>query len=178
VALHRLSELTTHEGLPGRWYPEHDLDPGQSGEELERLKWASWENKRSFWPTRGGLLHAMRRAGFSIVVEDFDKVAGDEVRALSPEGWTYLHNRSMFVGIKTAGAQEAAEFDAPAHALNGSLGREAAAPAPVRAAPDDPLAALRADAANLRAEIAALRGSTSWKLTAPVRALRRLLPGG
>ena len=35
----------------------------------------------------------------------------------------------------------------------------------------------RADLAAARAEIAALRGSTSWKLTRPIRGLRRVLPG-
>jgi SAM-dependent methyltransferase len=169
VVLHDLSPLTVHEGLPGRWYPEHDLDPRRSSAELERLKWSSWENKRSFWPTRGGLLYALRRAGFGIVLEDFDKVAGSEVRALSPEGWNYLHNRSMFVGIKTQDAHEQPNFDAPAHALNGSLSRDGSTPAA-----EDPTEGLRLRIERLRAELATYEASTSWKITAPLRALRRM----
>lgn len=105
VELHHLSALTTHEGLPGRWYPEHDLDANNSKDDLEELKWASWRNKRSFWPTAGGLVQAMRTAGFSLVFQDFGNLCGNEVRELSPEGWSYRNSRSMFVGVKTSGLE-------------------------------------------------------------------------
>jgi hypothetical protein len=100
IELHNLSGLVVHEGLPGRWYPEHDLAADESRYELEQLKWASWNNKRSFWPTRGGLVHAMRAAGFPIVFQDFGNLCGDEVGGLSLEGWSYRNNRWMFVGVK------------------------------------------------------------------------------
>jgi SAM-dependent methyltransferase len=43
VGIHKLSELTMHEGLPGRWYAEHEIDAATAKDELEALKWASWE---------------------------------------------------------------------------------------------------------------------------------------
>ena len=100
VGMHSLSGLTVHEGLPGRWYPEHDLTIDQSSHELEQLKWASWRNKRSFWPTKGSLVHTMRAAGFPIVFQDFGNLCGDVLRELSPQGWSFMNNRSMFVGVK------------------------------------------------------------------------------
>jgi SAM-dependent methyltransferase len=184
VALHSLSGLTTHEGLPGRWYPEHDLDVATAKQDLEQLKWASWENRRSFWPTKGGLAHAMRTAGFSVVMEDFDQLKSGEVWQLSPDGWGYRNCRAMFVGLKLEDGPEAAPFDVPDHALDGAPRRESlvepapkmteTAPAP-EATPDEAYEALRSEAESLRAEVAALRDSTSWKLTAPLRALRRRL---
>lgn len=121
VALYKLSELTTHEGLPGRWYFEHDLEVTEASDDLEQMRWASWHNKRSFWPTKGGLLHAMRDAGFSTVMEDFDPIASGEVLHLSPEGWSYQNCRSMFVGIKAADAGERPRSEPPQHALDGTI---------------------------------------------------------
>ena len=40
-----LSDLTTNEGLTGRWFFEHNLQPGA---ELENAKWLSWTNHLSF----------------------------------------------------------------------------------------------------------------------------------
>jgi SAM-dependent methyltransferase len=136
VALYKLSELTTHEGLPGRWYSEHDLDPATGKQQLEELKWHSWENQRSFWPTKGALMQAMQDAGFSIVVEDFGLYRGGVVKELSPQGWRHRNTRGMFIGVKT------------------------------------PPSGFRDYAPNR--ELEAVYASRSWKITAPMRALRRL----
>jgi SAM-dependent methyltransferase len=101
VGIYKLSELTTHEGVPGRWFPEHDLDAGADGSQLEALKWASWENRRSFWPTKGGLIQSMRDAGFTIVAEDFNQLGDDALDLATPEGQRYGRGRSVYWGIKT-----------------------------------------------------------------------------
>ena len=100
IAIYRLSPMTEHEGMPGRWFIEHDLDAGADYDELNALKWASWENKRSFWPTKGALLAIIREAGFDMVLEDYDKMAGGELPELSPGGWSHDNARAMFVGIR------------------------------------------------------------------------------
>jgi SAM-dependent methyltransferase len=95
-----LSELTTNEDLPGRWYGEHetiDLD------ELEQLKWTSWENNRSFWLTRPGIFQALHDAGFDIVFEQVDQLAGFHGQSLlenMTSGYYATQDRGTFVGIK------------------------------------------------------------------------------
>ena len=163
-----LGPLTTHEGLPGRWYAEHDLDPRADKAQLESLKWASWENRRSFWPTKGALVRSLREAGFSVVVEDFDQLLNLSTHYLSPEGWHYQTSRAMFVGIK-AGATEMpgpAAAEAAPHRLDGSL-RSDGSPA---ATPGE-----TAETERLRQTLEAVYASTSWRATAPLRALSRLL---
>ena len=103
VGFHKLSALDMHEGLEGRWFVEHDLDPEADFTELDTLKWASWENRRSFWPTRPALLSAIREAGFDMVLEDFDPMGAKIVQHMGPGGFYQTHSRSMFVGIKLEG---------------------------------------------------------------------------
>jgi SAM-dependent methyltransferase len=102
VKTHSLSPLDVHEGLPGRWYHEHDLDPQAERDRLEQLKWASWDNRRSFWPTRVALVKSMRDAGFTTVLEDFDHLGEDPTDASTPEARRFANARSMFVGLKPA----------------------------------------------------------------------------
>ncbi|MDB5447882.1 MAG: hypothetical protein JWQ97_3199 [Phenylobacterium sp.] len=175
VAIHRLSELTSHEGLPGRWYPEHDLDPATGKKELESLKWASWENKRSFWPTKGALVRAMRDAGFAIVVEDYDQFGRDSVAHLSPDGWHYQNCRAMFVGVKTGDEAAAASFETVAHALNGAIRLPPSAPAPEQAPPPAPPPGPDPRIESLQADLDRIYASKSWKLTEPLRTLARML---
>lgn len=160
IEIHRLSELTTHEGLPGRWFGEHELDPVGGKAELEKLKWASWDNKRSFWPTKGALIHAMRQAGFSIVFEDFDQLLDNSVQQLSPEGWFYRNARAMFVGVKTDDWSPP-PADAAAHPLRGDL-------RPRLVDPEQ-----QGEIDRLKTALEAMRSSTSWRVTAPLRALAR-----
>ncbi|MGH9120518.1 MAG: class I SAM-dependent methyltransferase [Acidimicrobiales bacterium] len=65
-----LSELATHEGVVGRWYPEHA--EGQSEEEMMASRWASIGNRRSFWIEKRHLVEVLRRVGFSTVYEQHD----------------------------------------------------------------------------------------------------------
>ncbi|MGB1876436.1 MAG: hypothetical protein ACPHGY_05855, partial [Rhodospirillaceae bacterium] len=65
----KLSGMTEREGLPGRWYEEPKT---QTEEEREKHKWASWDNHRSFWLTKEGVLDVMNEAGFDLAFEQFD----------------------------------------------------------------------------------------------------------
>jgi len=157
-----------HEGLPGRWYAEHEFDPAADKDQLESLKWASWENRRSFWPTKGALVRSLREAGFSIVMEDFDQHLNWSTHYLSPEGWHYQTARAMFVGVK-AGAPTMpgpAAADAPPHKLDGAVRSEGSQ----RVATAEP-----SETEQLRRTLEAVYASTSWRATAPLRALSRLL---
>lgn len=165
VETFELSPLTLHEGLPGRWYAEHDLNAAFDRKRLEGMKWASWENRRSFWPTKGALVRAMREAGFAIVMEDFDQLLDHPTHQLSPDGWRYQTARAMFVGVKTDGAVMAGSAaDEPAHRLDGAV-RGETAPRPGGVP----------ETQRLREALRAVHASTSWKLTAPLRGISRLL---
>jgi 2-polyprenyl-3-methyl-5-hydroxy-6-metoxy-1,4-benzoquinol methylase len=64
----KLSALTSHEGLRGRWYDEDE------NSDMARIddRWASYANARSFWPLRGDLVTALGAAGFASVMEVYD----------------------------------------------------------------------------------------------------------
>jgi len=91
-----LSSMTEHEGLPGRWYDEHKIDDAV---ELERLKWASWTNKRSFWLTRPALLQSLRDADFNMVFELFDHL-GAHILWNMTKGDYLAQSRGLFVGLR------------------------------------------------------------------------------
>lgn len=95
-----LSDLTTNEALPGRWYSEHNaVDVA----ELEELKWTSWENNRSFWLTRPAIFEALIDAGFNLVFEQFDQLSGFHGQSLLDNmttGYYATQDRGTFVGIK------------------------------------------------------------------------------
>ncbi len=99
---YRLSDLCENEGLRGRWFTEfHNQD---EFENRDNLKWASWDNHRSFWVQREYLLQAMCEVGFDIVLEQFDGLgdpAGEVVKSMTT-GYYKVHERGTFVGIKTA----------------------------------------------------------------------------
>lgn len=92
-----LSAPSTNEGLAGRWYTEFTK---RSFGRREAAKWASWDNRRSFWIQREYLLQAIRDVGFDIVMEQFDNLEPNIVQCLL--GGRYEANlRGTFVGIKT-----------------------------------------------------------------------------
>ena len=65
-----LSEVTTHEGVHGRWYQEH-LE-GETEAQIRDGLWASLDNRRSFWIDRRDLIATLIRLGFSPVYEQLD----------------------------------------------------------------------------------------------------------
>lgn len=96
---HKLSYLTENEGLPGRWTSEFRND--RAFRDRGNRRWASWDNRRSFWIQREYLLEAMQRAGFDFVCEQYDCWAPDIAHTLT-QGLVRIHGRGMFVGIKSA----------------------------------------------------------------------------
>ena len=96
---HKLSFLTEHEGLPGRWLPEFRTK--HAFLDRENRRWAAWNNKQSFWIQREYLLQAMRDAGFDLVLEQFDGL-GPNIAIEMTEGSYRASGRSTFIGIKTA----------------------------------------------------------------------------
>jgi hypothetical protein len=96
---HKLSYLSSNEGLKGRWFREFLTE--REFQDRANRKWASWDNRRSFWPQREYLIEAIQRAGFGLVFEQFDTLAPDIAHAMT-EGPYRAHGRGTFVGIKTA----------------------------------------------------------------------------
>ena len=99
ITNHCLSELTVHEGLLGRWYTEHDLDFEADKEKLDKMKWHSWENKKSFWLLRTALLQAIIENDFDIVSEAAFSTGGPPPGETNPNIFRDV-SRSVFIGIR------------------------------------------------------------------------------
>ena len=90
-----LSDLTTNEGLVGRWFREHgNLETA----ELEKLKWASWENQRSFWLEKYELMSLLQSLKFDIIIEQFD--ANGSIAQEYSSGRRGMTSRVMIAAIK------------------------------------------------------------------------------
>jgi hypothetical protein len=96
---HKLSFLTKHEGLPGRWFPEFRNE--RAFRDRENRRWASWNNRASFWIQREYLIQAIRDAGFDLVLEQFDGL-GQDIALEMTAGSYRTSGRSTFIGIKTS----------------------------------------------------------------------------
>jgi 2-polyprenyl-3-methyl-5-hydroxy-6-metoxy-1,4-benzoquinol methylase len=92
-----LSRLSQNEGLKGRWFTEFHSD--RSFRRRETSKWASWDNRRSFWIQREYLLQAIRDVGFDLVLEQFDNL-GPDIAASLVRGPYRQNSRGTFIGIK------------------------------------------------------------------------------
>jgi SAM-dependent methyltransferase len=97
IQIYNLSPVTQHEGVPGRWFI--DRPQGVTEEQLDGMKWASWENANSFWIQKEYLVQEMYDNGFDMVFEQYDFLAPDVANGMG-QGYCKQHNRSMFVGIK------------------------------------------------------------------------------
>jgi SAM-dependent methyltransferase len=91
-----LGEVTSHEGLRGRWYQEFMV--GTNEQVKDSMRWTSWENHRSFWLNKDQLLLAFHEAGFNLIFEQFDDLMADLPAALGQQYYKLL--RGTFVGIK------------------------------------------------------------------------------
>lgn len=89
-----LSPVCEHEGLQGRWYAE--FPEGDAGR--DDMRWASWNNSRSFWLLREHLAKAIAQAGFPLVFEQLDFLG--DVPATTEREYHATHHRCMFVGVK------------------------------------------------------------------------------
>ncbi len=94
----QLSPITEHEALRGRWYTEFPTDADFNNR--ENIKWASWDNRRSFWIQREYLLQAIQDAGFDLVMEQFDSL-GQNIADAMMSGYYKTDRRGTFIGIKT-----------------------------------------------------------------------------
>ena len=93
-----LSELTENEALRGRWYTEFANDEAFS--KRDSAKWASWDNRRSFWIQREYLLQAIYDVGFDVVLEQFDGL-GPNIAESTLSGFYKAESYGAFIGIKT-----------------------------------------------------------------------------
>jgi 2-polyprenyl-3-methyl-5-hydroxy-6-metoxy-1,4-benzoquinol methylase len=95
---YKLSSITENESLRGRWYTEFNNDEDFRRREEDR--WASWDNRKSFWIQREYLIGAIHSAGFDLVAEQFDNLEPDIAEAML-HGYYNKHSRGMFIGVKT-----------------------------------------------------------------------------
>jgi SAM-dependent methyltransferase len=93
---HRLSDLDQNEGMLGRWYTERGSEQ-LTTEQLDELKWHSWNNYKSFWIEKGDLLRTLQEVGFDTVYEQFDWLGHTGVN----EDAYAERDRVMLVGIKS-----------------------------------------------------------------------------
>lgn len=108
---HKLSFLTRHEGLPGRWFPEFRNE--RAFRDRANRRWASWNNRASFWIQREYLIQAIRDAGFDLVMEQFDALGADIALEMT-KGSYRTSGRSTFIGIKTSYQSDASAFKSTA----------------------------------------------------------------
>ncbi|CDO88375.1 hypothetical protein AWC29_20220 [Mycobacterium triplex] len=93
-----LSAPAENEGLGGRWFTEFPTKGSFAKRDSNR--WASWDNRKSFWVQREHLLQAMHDAGFDLVMEQFDNLKPTIAENLL--GRRYQTDlRGTFIGIKT-----------------------------------------------------------------------------
>jgi SAM-dependent methyltransferase len=96
---HKLSFLTTNEGLPGRWFSEFRNE--RAFRDRVNRRWAAWDNRRSFWVQREFLLQSLRDSGFDLVLEQFDGL-GAKIASEMTGGSYRTSGRGTFIGIKTS----------------------------------------------------------------------------
>jgi hypothetical protein len=97
IHIYSLSKLTENEGITGRWYPEYLNE--ESFNDRVNSKWASWDNKRSFWIQREYLLQAIQDVGFDLVLEQYDGLKPNIVESML-KGFYRSNTRGTFIGIK------------------------------------------------------------------------------
>lgn len=97
ISKHNLSQLTENEGLKGRWFTEFSSD--KSFGKRDTNKWASWDNRRSFWIQREYLLQAIKDVGFDLVMEQFDSLEPNIAESML-SGYYLNEGRGTFIGIK------------------------------------------------------------------------------
>jgi hypothetical protein len=101
---HRLSRLVENEGLPGRWFSEFRTE--RAYRDRANRRWASWNNRQSFWIQREYLIQAIRDVGFDSVLEQYDG-RGSDIAGAMTVGSYRMSRRSTFIGLKTSFLDEA-----------------------------------------------------------------------
>lgn len=93
-----LSPLMENEGVPGRWFSEFANET--QFQKRDEMRWASWDNRKSFWIRREYLLQAISAAGFPLVLEQYDSFEPD-IAASITTGSYKTESRSTFIGIRS-----------------------------------------------------------------------------
>jgi len=88
-----LSDLTTNEGVAGRWYSEHPEDATE--EEMLSQAWSSIGNRRSFWVEKRHLLQTLIELGFAPVYEQYDALSH-----VVEDDYIAEWGRSLFVAVR------------------------------------------------------------------------------
>jgi 2-polyprenyl-3-methyl-5-hydroxy-6-metoxy-1,4-benzoquinol methylase len=101
---HRLSHLVGNEGVPGRWFSEFRNE--RAYRDRANRRWASWNNRESFWIQREYLIQAIRDVGFDAVLEQYDGLGSDIAEEMTVGSYR-MSGRSMFIGLKTSFLDEA-----------------------------------------------------------------------
>lgn len=91
-----LSPITTNESLRGRWFSE--FAPETSMDDRQNLRWASFENSKSFWVQRKNLIGLIYDLGFHTVFEQFDSFGPQIPQKLDENYASFL--RGTFIGIR------------------------------------------------------------------------------
>jgi SAM-dependent methyltransferase len=98
-SVHSLSQDSVeNEGILGRWYVEFQDEKTFSNR--DEYRWASWDNRKSFWIQREYLLQTIGNVGFDIVMEQFDSFSPDIANAILTGGYR-TEARSTFIGLKS-----------------------------------------------------------------------------
>jgi hypothetical protein len=135
------------------------------------LKWASWNNKRSFWIQKEDLLQLLKDIGFDLVFEQFDVM--DDIVSDMTDGFYHKIDRVMLVAIKSGLPIETA---AGTTRQRRPLEKESTrAPTGELTSAESRAAAAAQDASLAQATLNAVYASTSWRITAPLRRAGRLL---
>ena len=90
----KLSDVTSHEGVPGRWFPEFETS---KIEEREIHRWAAWNNDNSFWQMKNYLIQSIKDSGFDFVSEQFGMT---NIQTGITLGGLPIYDRGHFIGIK------------------------------------------------------------------------------
>ncbi len=188
-----LSPLEENEGLHGRWYAEYD---DVSRDKLDdALRWASWNNHRSFWIQKSHLIELLRDLGFDLVMEQYDWL-GDIVHEIE-DGQHGKLGRVVLVAVKTGSEPATATTQQRSRPLPVEAARGKSEARSVRddeqrlseleheietqrsaiQARDREVEQQRAALQRREQELAVLKGSTSWRMTQPLRTVVDLVRG-
>jgi SAM-dependent methyltransferase len=176
-----LSGLCENEGLMGRWYSDHE-DVPQSALDSE-LKWASWNNQKSFWVQKEYLLQLLKDIGFDLVFEQFDCM--DDIVGDMTEGFYNKIDRVLLVAVKTGlPLRPVVEYARPRKPATPPAQPSSSVQPPTEPVPDPELIAAKTrvlaverDLALAQARLREVHASTSWRLTGPLRRVSSLLRG-
>ena len=112
---HKLSRLSYNEGLARPL--AFEFSSQKAFNDRANRRWASWDNRKSFWIQREYLLQSIRDANFDIVMEQFDGLGCPNIADEMTTGSYRSSGRSTFICMRTSffdKAEHQARIDTPA----------------------------------------------------------------